>query len=495
MRYTLADMVGMTARSRPDLVAVTEVEPDRSLTYRQLWQRIADLGDAVRGAPVGRSGHMVATLLPNSIDALAIYLGCQRADAAAVPVNTRLTDEEMQHILQDCDARLIVAAGPLLGTAARVAPAEVAILDADTIPTGSVEPDLQGDTSRGDATAVVFYTSGTTGPPKGATMSNDAWVVNTMRWGWQLGIQWDEVELVPGPLFHMSYSSFAIASWLIGGQVRIMREFTAAAACDEFADRATFAFLVPSMTTSMLDEWKARGRPPLSAMRSMMNSGAPVSTDMLAEAFDMFPNAEISETYGWTEAGFANREVKTRDSAHDGTVGYSTIGSDVGVFDENGNPCPPGVRGEVAIRAIVDASEYVSGRAGSNRRGDWIRSGDVGVYDPDGRLRIVDRLHGLIITGGENVFGAEVEAVVGRHPAVRECVVIGLPDARWGEVITAVVVLKPVRTLDLAELREFCGASLADFKCPRRLEVFDELPRNSMAKLQRFAVRARLEED
>ena len=492
MDYTLADLVAMSARSRPDHIAAVELgDPDRTFTYRQLWQRVGDLADALRHTPAGPHGPMVATLLPNSLDALASYLACQVAGVGAVPINIRLADQEIAHILTDSGAKVVLAAGECLETARRVAADGVEVVDAATVEPSGRFREFAADPSRGSRTAVVFYTSGTTGLPKGAAFHNDSWVVNTMRWGWQLGVRSDEAMLVPGPLFHMSYSSFALATWLMGGQVRIMPSFSAERACDEFADSATFAFLVPSMTLMLLEEWKRRGRKPLTAMRSMMTSGAAVSPDLLAEAFEMFPNAEIQEVYGWTEAGFATREAKRPDTVASGTVGHATVGSDVAVFDEAGNPCGPGERGEIAVRTLLCSAGYLNPAAvgAATRRGEWVLSGDIGYVTEDGRLRVVDRKHGMIISGGENVYAAEVEQVVTRHPAVRECVVIGQPDERWGEAIVAVAVLEPGAALDSEELRAFCKQHLADYKAPRRLVAVDELPRNSMGKLQRFLVR------
>lgn len=495
MDYTLAELVGMMSRSKPHHVAATVLgdEPE-TYTYAQVWDRIGGLADALAGAPEGHHGAMVATLLPNGLDALAAYLACQVANVGAVPLNIRLSDPELEHILLDSGARVILSSGPYVEVARRIAGPGVSVVDADLVEAGPSGRDLVADPSRGDRVAVVFYTSGTTGLPKGAAVRNDDWIVNTMRWGWQLRIQWDERTLVPGPLFHMSYSSFAIATWLMGGEVRIMPAFTGAAAYEEFAERSTFAFLVPSMSLMIHDEWIARGGEPMPTARSIMTSGAAASPDLVEDMFDMFPNATIQETYGWTEAGFATMEVKFRDTVRRGTVGFATVGSDVAVFDSEGTPCPPGERGEVGIRTLASSIGYLSPTVGANtRRGSWIMSGDIGSFDEDGRLRIVDRLHGMMISGGENVYAAEVEQVVQQHPAVHECVVIGRPSDRWGEEIVAVVVTETGQTLTRAHLRAFCRERLADYKTPRDLVIVPHLPRNSMGKLQRFEVKRILE--
>lgn len=496
MDYSLADLVGMAAKSRPHHVAVVELGDDTiELTYQELWARICDVSVSLQGAEAGPNGRFVAILLPNSIDALAAYLACQRAGVAAVPLNNRLADRELIHILEDSGARTILSQGDYLEIASRVASAGTLIIDASEIPTGTTDVDVVPKPGRGSETAVVFYTSGTTGLPKGVVFSNEAWLVNTMRFGWQLGVREDERMLVPGPLFHMSYASFAIAAWLLGAQVRIMRSFDRALAHDEFRDTSTFAFLVPSMTVMLLEEWRERGKQPLTAMRSMMTSGAAVDPQVLEEAFDMFPNAEVRETYGWTEAGFASTEIKFRDSVRDGTVGYSTVGSDVAVFDEEGRRCGVGENGEVGIRTLLTSDGYLNkNSADQSRRGEWILSGDIGRFEEDGRLSIVDRKHGLIISGGENVYGAEVENVLMALPEVLECVVIGTPDDQWGELITAVIVLRDNATLTKDDVQQHCRSTLADYKCPRRIEFVNTLPRNSMGKLQRFEVKRSLED-
>jgi acyl-CoA synthetase (AMP-forming)/AMP-acid ligase II len=297
--------------------------------------------------------------------------------------------------------------------------------------------------------------------------------------------------LVPGPLFHMSYCSFAFGTLMIGGHVRVMPAFDAGQACDEFGGTCTTAFLVPSMTAMMIEEWERRGRPPLSSMRAMMTAAASVTPEALGAAFEMFPNARITETYGWTEGGFATDELKRPDTVADGTVGYSTLGCEIVILDPDGNPCPPGHQGEVAVKTVAHFSGYLNrpDATAAAWTGDFLRSDDIGMLEKDGRLRIIDRKNGLIISGGENVYAAEVERVVISHPQVRDVTVVGKPDARWGEVVVAVVVPEPGAGLDPAEVTAYCRARLAGYKCPREVQVWDDLPRNSMGKIQRFVIK------
>jgi acyl-CoA synthetase (AMP-forming)/AMP-acid ligase II len=500
MKLTLADFIAMNVRSFPDRPALEVLGAAlESYTYRDMWLRVSALAGALRQVEPGPHGPVAATLLPNGTDALLIYLAGQLAGCAIVPVNTRLAHPEILHIVNDSGARRIFSGGDLLGMAAAVAGAAetgATVVDPAQLPTpgGGLRDPAVPDPAKGDRLAAVFYTSGTTGAPKGAAMTNDTWLVNTMRWGWQLGLGWDSVMLVPGPLFHMSYCSFAFGTLMIGGRVRIMTSFDAARACDEFTGTATTAFLVPSMTSLMIEEWERRGRPPLASMRAMMTAAASVSPEALGEAFAMFPNARITETYGWTEAGFATDEIKHPETVADGTVGYSTLGCEIAILDPDGQPVPPGEQGEVAVKTVAHFSGYLNrpDATAAAWAGDFLRSDDIGVLEKDGRLRIIDRKNGLIISGGENVYAAEVERVLISHPQVRDVTVVGKPDPRWGEVVVAVVVPEPGPAPDPGEVTAFCRARLAGYKCPREVRVWDDLPRNSMGKIQRFIIRDRV---
>jgi acyl-CoA synthetase (AMP-forming)/AMP-acid ligase II len=496
VKFTLADFIAMNVRSFPDRPAIEVLgSTQESYTFRDMWLRVSALADALREVPAGPHGPVAATLLANGADALLLYLAGQVAGCAIVPVNTRLAEPEIAHVVSDSGAALICSGGELLETARSVAAAAghaVAVTDTATLPTpGELRDPAVSDPARGEALAAVFYTSGTTGLPKGAAMTNDTWLVNAMRWGWQLGLRWDDVMLVPGPMFHMSYCSFAFGTLMIGGHVRIMPSFDAGQACDEFSGPCTTAFLVPSMTAMMIEEWERRGRPALASMRAMMTAAASVSPEALGAAFGMFPNARITETYGWTEGGFATDELKYPDTVADGTVGYSTLGCEIAILDAEGRPVPPGQQGEVAVKSVAHFSGYLNrpDATAAAWAGDFLRSDDIGVLEKDGRLRIIDRKNGLIISGGENVYAAEVERVVIGHPQVRDVTVVGRPDPRWGEVVVAVVVAEPGEAVEEAEVIAYCRARLAAYKCPRAVQVWDDLPRNSMGKIQRFVIR------
>jgi acyl-CoA synthetase (AMP-forming)/AMP-acid ligase II len=244
------------------------------------------------------------------------------------------------------------------------------------------------------------------------------------------------------------------------------------------------------MTTMVEEEWRRQGEPLVEAFRFMISSGAPGPLSMTRTAMKMFPNAKITEAYGWTEGGWVTFEVKAADTLLAHSVGWPTFGNEVAVFDEAGEPCAVGKAGEVGVKSVTHFDGYLGreeATAATWHRG-YVMSGDIGIWQPDGRLCIVDRKKDIIISGGENIYTAEVERIVLEHVAVLEAAVVGLPDDRWGERVTALVVLREGMTIEAADLESFCRERLAGFKVPRRVEVVTELPRNPMGKVQKFKI-------
>ena len=492
MRFSIADSIATRCFAHPDRIAVEAVGGAEGMTYGELWRRIAGLAEAASRCATGRHGRMAGLLLPNGADAALAIAACQRAGVVAVPVNGRLTRTEAQYVLSHADCGLLVTGGLYADAAVAVAePLGIAVVNVDGIETPPVAArPVLGEREIGGEPCVVGYTSGTTGFPKGAIYSHDYYSMNNYRWGWQFGLTPDEVVLITGPMFHLSYAGFALAALSIGARIRIMEDFSAAVALDELRHRSSFAFLVPSMLDMVAEQWEALGRPPIARARHIITAGAPARLSLLRTAMEMFPNARIAEMYGWTEGAFVTYEVKDAGTLVETCVGWPALGADVAVFDEDGGTCSVGEPGEIGVKSAVPFAGYLGDEEATRKahHRDYLLSGDIGRWLPDGRLCVVDRKKDVIITGGENVYGAEVERVLLRHEAVAEAAVVGIPDERWGQRVAAALVLKPGAEADPDGVTAFCREHLAGYKAPRVVRFAGELPRNSMGKILKYQV-------
>lgn len=498
MTWTVADCVAAGAKAVPDRVAIEVLDPRsrgtdpiESWTYRAFWRRVEGLAEALNHVVPGPHGPAVAIIAPNSVDHLAAYFACQVVGAAAVPVNNRLAVAEVEFVLNDSGASVVLALAPYLelaemaGSAVGVEVVDMELIEeAETIRwSGPSGPEAA------KRIALVAYTSGTTGFPKGSVVSNEGLLTRLAQWSWTFGLSPAQVLSTPGPVFHMSYGGLSMAHLVSGGLNRLMVDFDPSVALDEYGSHSTWAFLVPSMTAMVIEEWERAGRPPLSSLEWMLSSGAPGPMSLLDTAFDVFPNANITEAYGWTEGGWVTYELKNRAALVPHSVGWAVLGTELDLRDESGAATPLGEPGEVVARSITPFGGYLGNSDATDAamtNDGFCRSGDVGIRDNDGRLRIVDRVKDMIISGGENVYCAEVERVLIEHPSVLEAAVVGLPDGTWGERVTAVVVERPGSDLDVTSVLDHCRNNLAGYKCPKAVTVLTELPRNPMGKVQKF---------
>ena len=483
LRHTLVEQLRLTAASYPDRPALQVVDGPE-LTYAEALDRTLAIATAIRERG---DGTPVAILLRNGPDAALAFLACQLAGVPALPVNGALTATEIDYLLDDSSAGVLLH-GPeftervaALNPVRRPVPVSTVDLPA-ALPWSAFEP------SAPDDPFIIGYTSGTTGFPKGAVYDGAGMYVQYLRWAVHFGLNADSVLLTAGPMFHNSYGGLSILALALGATNRVLTTFAAPTACAELAERCTFAFLVPTMLTQVLAHWRATGTP-MTRVRCVLSSGAAVDPVDLDAAFDAFPNAAITEAYGWSEGGWVTHEAKTRGAVVPQSVGRPMVGADVALFDAAGNRCGPGETGEIGVCNVTPFLGYVNpaSTAETSSDGRYLLSGDIGRFTDDGRLLVVDRKKDIIVTGGENVASGEVERVLATHPAVREAAVVGRPDARWGEMVTAVVAVES--DVDAHALRVHCRDRLAAYKVPKAFEFVPALPRNSMGKVQKFLLR------
>jgi fatty-acyl-CoA synthase len=341
-----------------------------------------------------------------------------------------------------------------------------------------------------------MYTSGTTGRPKGAMLTHGNLFWNNVNALLSFDVSQDDVSLVAAPLFHIGgLNVTTLVTLQKGGQIVLMPAFDPGQALKLIAEyRVTTMFGVPAMFLfmSQVPEFAAAD---LSSVRFLICGGAPVPETLISRYGQR--GIAFVQGYGLTETAPLALVLRTDEvSVKAGAAGHAVLPlSDVRLVDAQDNPVAPGERGEICVRGPQVMAGYWHNREATDAvidAGGWFRTGDIGQADQDGYVYVVDRLKDMVITGGENVYPAEVEAVLYHHPAIAEVAVLGTPHEQWGEAVTAVVALNPGAALTLEELSAFARDELAGYKIPLRLEFVDALPRNPAGKVLKYQLLERL---
>lgn len=501
----LSDGMARTARELPDDEAV--VFGDLHLTWAQWHERVRRLTGALSAAGIVR-GDRVAVIDRNHVAVLDLILAAGALGAATVVPNWRLRDEELSFILADCRPRLVIlgrSSAEREGIIRSASPSieRIVLLDDDyeswLAAAEATEPSPDADA---DDTVLVIYTSGTTGPAKGAMFSHRGIAANADVSAIMAGSQRSDRVLVSMPLFHIGGAATALASILGGVPLTILAEATPDALVHAIEHGCTRAFLVPAVLSRML-EAGPRERQALASLSLLTYGGSPCPRPILDKALAAMPDTEFVQVYGMTE--LCGRVTSLSDAAHrDRThperlaaAGQVIDGVDVRVVDPTTlADVPPGSAGELWFRTPKSMVGYLGQPEATAQvivDGGWVRTGDIGRIDEGRFIFVVDRLKDLIITGGENVFSPEVEAVLADHPSVAEAAVIGVPDPTMGESVMAVVSAAPGETIDPDGLIAYARERLAGFKCPRSVAVVDALPRNASGKVLKRELREQVQ--
>ena len=493
----LGSWIGRRAAATPRLPAITF--DGHTTSYGELLDRIDRLAAELAAGGVGR-GDRVGYLGLNDPMFLITLFAAARIGAVFVPLNYRLTAAELGYILADAgvhtllaDTRHAAVAGPVL-TEAGVRRA----LALSAVPGWEPLADLLANRGRlaapvhprSDEVAVIMYTSGTTGRPKGAMLTHGNLFWNNVNALLSLDFSQDDVSLVAAPLFHIGgLNVTTLVTLQKGGQIVLMPAFDPGQALKLIAEyRVTTMFGVPAMFLfmSQVPEFAAAD---LSSVRCLICGGAPVPETLISRYGQR--GIAFVEGYGLTETAPLALVLRTDEvSVKVGAAGHAVLPlSDVRLVDTGNNPVAPGERGEICVRGPQVMAGYWHNREATDAvidAGGWFHTGDIGQADQDGYVYVVDRLKDMVITGGENVYPAEVEAVLYHHPAIAEVAVLGTPHEQWGEAVTAVVALNPGAALTLEELSAFARDKLAGYKIPLRLEFLDALPRNPAGKVLKY---------
>jgi fatty-acyl-CoA synthase len=496
MGVDLVDITAKRAALTPDRIAF--VQDGRALTYAELDERVMRFAGALAGLGVAREDR-VAILCRNRIEFFEILFACAKLGAILVPLNWRAPAAELAPLIADCAPKMLVYGGEDAETALSLAHSGMITVALDPKERGSshshsfesllanAEP-LQGERRwRGDAIWALLYTSGTTGQPKAVIQTYQMAAVNAFHVGHAFGVRGGDHTLNFLPLFHTAGIQLVTLPTLIaGGTVTVLPGFDVDRAFELFPELDVF-FAVPAVYRQ-LSLHPAFEDADLSRVRAWGCGGAPLP-DVLVERFAA-KGVRVCNGYGMTETGPTAFVAAPEDALSKiGSVGKPQMLLDVRIVDADGNDVAEGETGEIWMRGAGLTPGYWNRPEETVKAftpDGWLKSGDTGWRDADGCYYVAGRIKEMYISGGENVYPAEVENVLARHPAVLEAAVIGVPDEKWGEVGHAFVMLRPETPVpSAADVIQFCRANLAGYKAPRHVTVVDDFPRTAAGKIRK----------
>ncbi|MEI7055045.1 long-chain fatty acid--CoA ligase [Nocardioides sp. CCNWLW239] len=474
------------------------VQDDAVMTYAEVDRLVEALALGLRARGVA-AGDRVAFLGLNSIELALTLFATARLGAVFLPLNTRLAPPELAWILTDAEPALLIHADDFDEAVSADPVAALGLPSHRFTATGG--HGLDGLTAPGaeridvevglDDVFMIQYTSGTSGRPKGVMLTHGNIVWNAFNLLVDVDVRSDEIALVTAPLFHTAaLNQVLLPTFLKGGTSLIAARFDPAKAIATIErERVTLLFGVTSMYQALAQEptWATAD---LSTLRSALSGGAPIPRTLL-DAWQS-RGLHIIQGYGLTEASPGTTMLRAGDGLDKlGSAGTPCFFTDVRVVSPGGVDTAPGEAGEVHVSGPNVTPGYWHNAAATEAAfdGPWLRTGDVAVVDDDGFLYVVDRVKDMFISGGENVYPAEVESALYTHPAVAEAAVIGVPDERWGEVGRAVVVRRSGSDLTQDELLGHLDGRLARYKIPKTVVFVDDIPHNASGKLLKSRVR------
>jgi long-chain acyl-CoA synthetase len=480
--------LGRAARYYPEQVALSSGETRR--TFRELRDRVAGIAAAL-GEHGFRAGDRLALLLPNESDYLELVYACAWLGLIAVPINIRLSIPEIDHLIADANPQGLIRHSSL--PVPTVKPSWELVLDKEPL-------DLQSDSHPEpiydpEAILALIYTSGTTGHPKGAVVSHANILANVDHLNYWMPYREGGVHLHAAPIFHILDFPLMFAAPAFGVSQVTIPKFSPQGLCETVErERVSQSVMVPTMI-NLLVQFSELEKYDLSSLERLAYGGSPVAPELIHRMRRVLPNLKLIQGYGLSEAGFLTG-LKDQERTEDRLMscGRPCPGVDLRVVDESGKELEAGGHGELEVRGANVMRGYWNNSEETKLafRNGFFRTGDIGYRDANGYFFILDRAKDMIVTGGENVYSGEVEAVIYQHPSVREAAVFGVPDPQWGELVAASVVRKPGMPLSENELIAHCRRSLANFKVPRRIELLDtELPKSGTGKILKRILRER----
>jgi long-chain acyl-CoA synthetase len=480
--------LGRALRYYPDATALGS-DGQRS-TFRQLHDRVAGLVAALSRHGFKR-GDRMALLLPNEHEYLELVYACSWLGVIAVPVNARSSLVEIDRVLADASPRGIIRHSSLPAPTGHIPWQRV--LDKEPLDAaGTSCPDPIYDP---DAVLALIYTSGTTGRPKGVTLTHANILADIDHLNYWMPHREGSVHLHAAPIFHILDFPFIFAAPAFGVRQITIPKFTPTSFCETVSrERVSRTALVPTMI-NLVTQFADLKRFDLTSLEALAYGGSPMAPDLIRHTREILPHVKLVQGYGLSETGFL---TGLQDHEHTPaklmSCGRTCPGIDMRVVDEMGREVEAGQHGELVARGANVMRGYWNNPQEMSRafRDGMFRTGDIGYRDAEGYFFILDRLKDMIVTGGENVYSGEVEAIIYQHPAVLEGAVFGIPDPQWGELVAACIVRKPGQALGTDELITHCRRFLANYKIPRRIEFSEtELPKSGTGKILKRTLRER----
>jgi acyl-CoA synthetase (AMP-forming)/AMP-acid ligase II len=477
----------------------------RDTRYAELDRASNRCANALIAAGI-KPGERIATMAKNNDEFFVLLLGALKARACLTPINWRLAVPEIAFVLKDSGAALVVHSGEFAHAVAAASeglerPPRLIAFDgaqrsfAQWI---SGEPDVAPAIApRADDDLIQLYTSGTTGFPKGVQLSNAnyrAFIDSVWAAGWA---KWDagKTSLVVSPLFHVAGVNVGLISLLQGVRAVLLREPTPPLLVKTICEqRVAYVFLVPTLINMMLQTDECRDAD-FSALERIFYGASPISEDVLRRALARF-ECKFHQLYGLTETTGGGTELAHEDHAGEllRSCGKANPDVEVRIADADGRELPVGEVGEIQIRAKTVMRGYwnrTEATASAIDNQGWFKTGDAGFANAAGYIFIHDRMKDMIVSGGENIYPAEVENAIFGHPAIADAAVIGVPDEKWGEAVKAIVVLKPGAVADADAIIAYARERIAGYKVPKSVDFASDLPRNPSGKVLRRELRER----
>ncbi len=489
------------AADRPD--AVAHEQDGRETTYSELEVFSRRFAAMLTARGLGK-GDRVAWIGKNSDLYYQMLFSCARIGVVMVPIGWRLAPAEMAYILEDTGAKLIFAGEGFAAAAHGLAPA------LPNAPMVLEEPETRAAIAAAPADPITpaapmdaflqLYTSGTTGKPKGAVLCQRNFM-GLRRPALEAGLPWaqwspDDAILVCMPCAHIGGTGLGVMAFCGGARAIVQAEFTAEGALQAIGQGVTRFFIVPA-ALQMLIQHPLATTTDFSKLRYVLYGAAPIPLELLRQAVTTIPNADFMQLYGMTETTGTIVVLPPSDHNLAGSermrsAGKAVPGVELRIVDGEGHEAARGTVGEIETRSPANMLHYwqlPEATANTVSAEGWVRTGDAAYMDADGYIFIQDRIKDMIISGGENVYPAEVESAIYGHPQVAEVAVIGVPDARWGEAVKACVVPREGCTVDEASVIAWARERIAGFKVPKSVDVIPELPRNPSGKILRRTLR------